>query len=324
MPQVSVIIPVYGVEPFIARCAESLMRQSLREVEYIFVDDCSPDGSIAVLREVVSRYPDRRVRILSHASNQGLPAARNTGLAVAEGDYVFHCDSDDYLETDALETLYREATEAEADIVWCDYVLDYPEGQRTMRQPTYATADEALRAMLRGTMKYNVWNKLVRRSLYTAHHITFPSGHAMGEDLTMVKLFAFAAKVAYVPRALYHYEQSNGGAMTKTLSAAQIASQHHNCDDLIRFIRQHRGEPWEPQVRSFMLLMKWPFLCTSERRLWREWERWYAEANPYILADTAVTLRIRLVEWCAARGWFWVVWLHYWIVLRFLYSFLYR
>lgn len=324
MPQVSVIIPVYGVEQFIVRCAESLMRQTLGDVEFIFVDDASPDGSIGKLREVVGKYPWRNVKVLTHDVNKGLPAARNMGLAVATGDYVFHCDSDDYLEADALEVLYRKAMEEEADIVWCDYFLDYPNGKRLLRQPSHATAEEALRAMLRGTMKYNVWNKLARRSLYTDNAITFPAGYAMGEDLTMVKLFALAHKVAYVGRGLYHYEQGNLSALTKAMASAQMESLRRNCDDVIAFMRRQRGAACEPTLRSFMLLMKWPFLCTSKRSLWREWERWYPEANAHIWEDKGVTLRIRAVEWCAARGWFALVWLHYWVVLRFLYRIIYK
>ena len=97
--KVSVIIPIFGVERFIRKCAETLMEQTLQEVEYIFVNDATPDGSISVLKEVIAYYPQRltHVRIIEHKVNKGLPAARNTGLSYATGEYVFHCDSDDYL-----------------------------------------------------------------------------------------------------------------------------------------------------------------------------------------------------------------------------------
>lgn len=108
---VSVIIPVYNVGKFIERCARSLMEQTMDNVEYIFVDDASPDNSIQILQKVLADYPNRRdnVRILTHAENKGLPAARNTGLAVATGEYIFHCDSDDFVEPDMLEQLYGKA-----------------------------------------------------------------------------------------------------------------------------------------------------------------------------------------------------------------------
>lgn len=324
MISVSVIIPIYGVERFVVRCAESLMRQTLRDVEFIFVDDASTDGSIPRLREVLAKYPERNVKVLTHNVNKGLPAARNTGLAEATGDYIFHCDSDDYLELDALETLYRKAVDEEADIVWCDYYLDYPTGNRLLRQPSYATAEEALRAMLRGTMKYNVWNKLVRRSLYTDHAIAFPAGYAMGEDMTMMKLFAFARKVAYVGRGLYHYEQGNLSAMTCSLSASALVALRHNASDVVDFVRSQCGKAWELQLCSFLLLVKWPFLCSGNKADYRRWREWFPEANAFIWQDDGVTRRIRLVEWWAAHGWFSLVRLHYWIVLRFLYSIIYK
>lgn len=110
--KISVIIPIYNVERFITRCAISLMKQTLKEdVEFIFVDDATPDRSIDLLQEVINQYPERRnqVRLIRHAKNKGLPAARNSGLKVAVGEYIFHCDSDDWLELDMLETLYDVA-----------------------------------------------------------------------------------------------------------------------------------------------------------------------------------------------------------------------
>lgn len=110
-PLVSVIVPVYGVEQFVEQCARSLFNQSLAEVEFIYVDDASPDKSIEKVKKVLKEFPNRetQVKIIHHDVNKGLPAARNTGLSVATGEYVFHCDSDDYVESQMLERLYRKA-----------------------------------------------------------------------------------------------------------------------------------------------------------------------------------------------------------------------
>ena len=111
MINVSVIVPVYKVEAFIEHCIRSLMEQTLREVEFVIVDDCSPDNSLSIARRVIKDYPERegQVRLIRHEANKGLPAARNSGLAVATGEYVFHCDSDDFVEPEMLERLYRTA-----------------------------------------------------------------------------------------------------------------------------------------------------------------------------------------------------------------------
>ncbi len=184
--KVSVVVPIYKVEAFIAKCAESLLSQTLDDVEFIFVDDATPDRSMELLQQCIERHPHRKgqVKVLHHERNRGLPAARNTGLAAAEGEYVFHCDSDDFVEPDMLEVLYGVAQERNADIVWCDWYLSFEHSERYMKQPDYATPLDALKAMLAGQMKFNVWNKLVRRNLYADHRIFFPRRicHGRGHD----------------------------------------------------------------------------------------------------------------------------------------------
>ena len=187
-PKVSVIIPFYKVEAFVERCTRALMEQSLQEVEFIFVDDASPDGSRAIVERVVAEY-DRDVRILTHPENRGLPAARNTGLAEVQGEFIWHCDSDDWPEPTMLEEMYTAATENAADFVYCDFYLDFGTSRRVMVNPSYTNPEQMVKeGFLAGLMKYNVWNKLVRRSLYTESGLRFPEGHAMGEDMTMILL----------------------------------------------------------------------------------------------------------------------------------------
>lgn len=323
--KVSVIIPVYKVEKFIERCTRSLMEQTLADVEYIFVDDASPDGSIDVLRKVLVDYPERsgHVKILTHVENKGLPAARNTGLSVAQGEYIFHCDSDDFVEKDLLSTLYETACRKEADIVWCDYYISYPDNERYLKQPSYDTSEAAVKGMLHGRMKYNVWNKLVKRSLYTDYDISFPAGYAMGEDMTMIFLFSYANKVAYVGKALYHYV-SNTASMTNVPKPAHLVELKYNSDRVLSFLDKRYNGTWSEEGYSFMLLIKWPFLTGHNRAFYPLWKEWCPEANNYIWKRKDVAWRIRFIESCAAHGLFWIVTLHDWIVLRFLYSIMYK
>ena len=324
---VSVIIPVYGVAGFVERCTESLMSQSMREgVEFIFVDDATPDESIALVRKVVERHPERaaQVRILTHEANQGLPAARNTGLAEARGTYVFHCDSDDYVEPEMLETLLDAAERHRADMVWCDWYLTFAENERYMRQPEYATAAEALRAMMAGAMKYNVWNKLVRRSLFTENHILFPAGYGMGEDMTMMRLAACARKVAYVPHAFYHYVKTNTNSFCQTYSERHLQELRHNVGETAAFVLNRLGTEWEREVAFLKLEAKFPFLISDGRQgEYRRWTEWYPEANAYIMQNKSVSLRSRMVQWLAAHNFFAAVRIYNW-ALTTLYKVMYR
>lgn len=326
MMKVSVIVPIFKVEQFIERCVRSLMEQTLREVEYIFVDDASPDGSMGVLHKTLADYPERakQVRILKHEQNKGLPAARNTGLAIAEGEYIFHCDSDDYVEREMLEEMYAKAKEQDADYLWSDFWLSFEQNERYMQVRSYDTPREALQGVLEGAMKYNVWNKLVRRSLYTESGIEFPAGHSMGEDMTMIRLLACAKRVAYIPKAYYHYVRLNMSALTQTFSERHLIDIRHNVDQTVTFLRKVLGTGIEREVALFQLSVKLPFIISDKHTDYQRWKAWYPEANRYVWEAQSLPWRTKLMQWFAAKGQFWAVWLYYKAVYKLIYGVIYR
>ena len=326
-PKISVIVPIYGVEKFIRRCAESLLSQTLDGVEYIFVNDATKDNSIQVLQEVIKTYRHRSldIKIIDHSVNKGLPAARNTGLRVATGEYIYHCDSDDFLESNALELYYNAAITKNADLVWSDYYISYGSREIHKKQPDCSSISEVLDATLSGKMKYNVWNKLVRRTIYEQNEIVFPEGYSMGEDMTMIKLMSCSGTVAYVNEALYHYVQLNTSSMMQNcFSDNHIRALKHNTEDVVDYLKKKYGDDYNVSIYSFALLLKWPFLTTSNRSLYEVWSSWIPEANEYIWKDAGVSKRIKFVEWLASKKVFTLVQLHYWIVIRFYYSIRYR
>lgn len=324
--KVSVIIPIFNVEKFIERCATTLMKQTLREVEYIFVDDATPDNSIRILEDVIAQNPYRReqVHIVHHSENKGLPAARNTGLALATGEYIFHCDSDDYVEPTMLEELYNAAQNNNADIVWCDWYLTFAQNERYMKQPSYDSALAALKAMLSGAMKYNVWNKLVRRSLYTDNNIVFPEGHGMGEDMTMIMLFVHTHNVTYLPKAFYHYVKLNTSAFCQTYSVHHLEDMLYNVKRITDYIQQYCRGKLTQELAFFKLETKFPFLITDDWTKYHLWQEWYPEANYYISKNKNISFRNRMVQWCAWKRQLWLVWLYYKVVYKFVYGILYR
>ena len=324
--KVSVVIPVYKVEAFIERCVASLFEQTLQDVEYIFVDDASPDGSMQILHNTLKKYSHREsnVRIVTHEENQGLPAARNTGLALATGEYVFHCDSDDYVEPTMLEELYNTAKRNDADIVWCDWFLTFAENERYMKQPSFDTPLEALKAMLSGGMKYNVWNKLAKRSLYVDNNISFPAGYGMGEDMTMMMLFARAQMVAYIPRAFYHYVKLNTGAFSQTYSDRHLVELKHNIQRICDYMQITLGDKVEQELAFFKLDAKFPFLISDDSNKYKLWQEWYPEVNSYILQNKNVSFRSRILQWFAWKGQFWLVKLHYYLLYKLVYGIIYK
>ncbi|MBO4571272.1 MAG: glycosyltransferase family 2 protein [Bacteroidales bacterium] len=327
MIKVSVIIPVYGVERFIVRCARNLFGQTLEDVEFIFVDDASPDGSIALLEDILKEFPARtgQTRILRHPVNKGLPAARNTGLAAASGEYIYHCDSDDWTETTMLEKMYDAAKEADADIVYCDFFLSFEKNERYMSNPDYTSAEEMLRkGFLGGRMKYNVWNKLAKRSLYTDNGISFPEGHPMGEDMTMIQVAACSTRVIHVPEALYHYVKLNEGAYSNSYSQKKLDDIRFNVDRTVTFLEGRFGESIERDLAFFKLSIKLPFLLTGDRNMYDIWKEWYPEADRYAGDSKELPFRTRLLQTMARYGQWWYVKAYYTIIYKVIYGIIYR
>lgn len=327
MLKVSVIVPIYKVESFIKRCAISLFEQSLQEVEFIFVNDATPDNSMKILQEVVKKYPYKAkyIKILNHEQNKGLPAARNTGLSVASGDYIYHCDSDDFIELTALEQLYNMAVEHQADIVWSNWLLSFNGKEQEVVEPSFSTSFDALKSMLVGPMSYNVWNKLIKRTLYTDNCIFFPSGYSMGEDLTMLMLMACAKNVCYLPVPTYHYIRCNSGAMTANYTANSLKNLKHNVDKVCYSLLEKFGDKIEKEISYFKLGIKSIFLVSNHPyKMCKLWEDWFPEANVYAGHNVRTAKRIRLLEWFASKRLYWLICLYYWIVIKFLYGIKYR
>lgn len=320
---VSVILPIYKVEPFIERCVRSLMEQTLDDIEFIFVDDASQDDSVNMARRIASEY-DRNVRFLTHPVNKGLPGARNTGLAAATGEFIYHCDSDDWLEKDMLEKMVKSAEEHNSDFVYCDFYLSFTDKERYMAQPHYIDKFEALqKGVLTGKMKHNVWNKLIRRRLYIDNDIKSPEEHCKGgEDYMIVKLLRMAEGVSHVPEALYHYNRTNVNAITKKSSERHFEDIRANADDAISFLTEH-PIPEPVYLDYFKLDIKLPFLMERNREQFRRWKAWYPEANAFIAKNPEVSARTKTVELLAKANLYPLVWL-YATVIDSYYKLLYR
>ena len=307
---VSVILPIFKVEPFIGRCVRSLMEQTFDDVEFIFVDDASPDSSISIAKSIVAEY-NRNVRFIAHPSNKGLPGARNTGLHAAAGEYVYHCDSDDWLESDMLEKMVSSARTCNSDFVYCDFFLSFADKERYMYQPHYTDKFEALQSgLLTGCMKHNVWNKLIKRSLYEENAIMSPEDHCKGgEDYMIVKLLRMAERVSHVPKALYHYNRTNVNAITKKSSEKHFEDIKANADDVIDFLTKH-PIPDPAYLDYFKLDVKLPFLMECSYAQYMRWKAWYPEADGMIWSNPGVSFRTKCVELLAKAGIYPLVWLY--------------
>lgn len=234
MPKVSVIVPCYNVEKYVATCIESLVAQTLKDIEIILVDDGSPDNSGKICDEYKSR--DERIKVI-HKANEGVSAARNDGLKEACGEYVIFVDSDDYLPDHACEALFQKAIETSSDIVVGDVIRVADDGKEEYAQlydSSFTTSDRKLIDALVATALYKnycpmpaksgvafgyggPWNKLVRRKLLSDHHIAFDeSVKGLFDDiLYSAHIMAAANTVSYIHEVVYYYRLL-GGSITQT------------------------------------------------------------------------------------------------------------
>ena len=212
-PLVSVIVCLYNAKDTLSRCLDSILGQSLRDIEIIIVDDGSTDGS-ELLTESYTAV-DNRITV-AHQPQLGVAAARQCGLDLAKGQYTIHVDADDWIEPDMLESLTACALSTGADMVFCDFIEENEAGLFHRRQkPCSSDSRKVLEQML-VQLHGSLCNKLIRKDLYTFSGTRFVKGLNFCEDESVViRLLSFGCKVGYVERAFYHYDKnSNAGSYT--------------------------------------------------------------------------------------------------------------
>lgn len=238
MMKVSILVPVYKVENFISKCACSLFEQTYENIEYVFVDDCSPDKSIQILKEMLLHYPNRQfqVKIVTHSVNRGLAAARNTALKHATGKYVLNVDSDDYLEHDAIRLLYEKAEKEEADVVVFDSYIDCLGKRRKLREIFVGNKVEYIKKVLQLEVTPSTCSRFLKRDLYIKSEIRAIDGVNQGEDLSVIPRLLYSAnRIVKLDEYLYNYVQYNTSSYTNNVTKKALSNMIQVCDMLSIF-----------------------------------------------------------------------------------------
>jgi glycosyltransferase involved in cell wall biosynthesis len=247
MPKISIIIPVYNSEKYLRECLDSCVNQTLRDIEIICVNDASPDNSASILTEYAQQ--DKRVKILTHNSNKGQGAARNTGLKTAEGEYIWFVDSDDFIVLQSGEILYALAKQYDADIVRFNAV-SFIENQNNERiyenSKTYfcnwrydsVISIDKEKHTLSGAGS-TVWNFFTKKHVY--QNISFREG-VFHEDTDFTPIVFSSVKTVYcVPYAFYfrrkHQESTTGGGVKKE---KLLLHYIESCDSMFDFIQKNK------------------------------------------------------------------------------------
>ena len=242
MIKVSILVPVYGVEQVIANCAETLFAQTYEELEYIFVDDCTPDHSIEVLQQVLQKYPERQrqVKILHHEKNRGVGAARLTAILAATGDFVMHVDSDDWLSTDAVERLVNKQQLTDADIVDGGYMEKYADGTERKVTPWHGSKESYLKLLLaQNTLSHQLWARLIRRSLHMDYHILTMEGVNQADDYSVVPRLIWFARRSWIDEVVSYYRIEQMGMFKEGITPRHVNSLLKANQTIADFIVNH-------------------------------------------------------------------------------------
>jgi glycosyltransferase involved in cell wall biosynthesis len=323
---VSLIIPVYNAETTLEESLRSLSAQRFHDFDVVFVDDGSTDHTPELLQAFAAES-GITCRIIRQ-KNAGVASARNTGLDAATGDYVGFVDADDRIEPEALEKAVGVllTTDRPIDIVGWDWTLGFEKNGRYMRQADYDTPLQALKNLMGGTMRWNLWLFLIRRDLIVRQGIRFIDGANMGEDLQfMIRSFCAANHVVQLHAPLYRYNAVSETSLSRQFSDVRRTEIEKNLSEATDAVKVSAyAETLTPYVQYLKLYLKLPLLISDDRSNYDLWYRWWPEANAFAMSNKALPLRTRLLQGMAARRCRLGVKLYYLLVYKVVYGVFFR
>ena len=254
--KISVVVPVYGVEAYIANCANSLLSQSWKDTEFIFVNDGTPDRSMEVLQKVLENFPGKEVVIVNQ-ENKGLPQARKAGILKATGDYIMHVDSDDWLAPGAVEKLARTALATDADVIHYYVKKVKADGRYHISvDKDYGDPLVYAREIVRFHSHGFMCNKLMKRSLYK-NEIYYPHFN-MHEDMVLsCQLLAHAKTLVLIKEPLYNYRRDNPDSASRVKTSVRRGQSARNFMDLYEYWKGREDSPVKDYDADFILRSAW-------------------------------------------------------------------
>ena len=298
-PKVSVIVPVYGVEKYIERCVRSLFGQTLDDIEYLFVNDCTPDRSMEILSSVLEEYSQRKDQVVIHRMehNSGQAAVRQWGMLHSTGEYVIFCDSDDWVNCNMYKLMYDKAIEEEADVVVCDFNITNGEKVlRTVKGCSSTNKELFIKQILLQCDPWSLCNKLFRRTICYNADLVYPKGN-MGEDFVITtQLLLNSEKIVHIAQPLYNY-------FINTYSITRVEAEEKKMEnfrmnkenaDIVYDILNDYG--FDVRFSQALVSNKWYIkkllwntsFSTEKRKLWKET---YGEINNKIISNSHISVK---------------------------------
>lgn len=278
----------------------------MEDIEYLFINDATPDNSIEILNRVTNTYPKRKpfVKIINLESNRGVSNARRVGIENATGEYIIHCDSDDWVEKEMYERLYNKAKETNADIVGCNFRHEFYDTQFDFHQQYADTVEENISRLINGKIFPSLCTSLSRRSLIEDNNISFPKGLNMGEDLFYnLQLYLHAKNIVSMNWAPYHYRH------TEASSCVQRTRKSIQSDitiaGLIEKLMKEQGlyNNYAKDIEFRKFFSKLPLIKDlNNKEQYKDWLNIYPETNDDIWQYDQIDWKQKIILWCAAKG----------------------
>ena len=306
MSKVSVIVPIYRVEKYIERCVESLFKQTLDDIEFIFVNDCTPDNSMDILNQLIKKYQSILakkkyvIRIEQMLSNSGLAAVRKHGIQLATGDYIINCDSDDWTDIHMYEKMYNHAVYNDSDLVICDYIIS--DGNKDTeeiinRNITDLSKEVLFKKCLISSTMNPVWTSMAKRNLFK--EMIYPLGDMSEDKIIMTQLIWHAKKVSYLPVALYYYFMSNNSIVRTINKDANIRKFRQLMDNksvLLNFFKRENVRIPKKQLDAFLFSGKIGYIESylDDIECKKLWYETYPLSICNVIFNPYISLKLRI------------------------------
>lgn len=310
--KVSILVPIFNVENYIGKCLDTIFTQTYTNVEYVFVDDCSTDNSVMVLKSKLSEHsiPKDKYTIICHTANQGIAQTRIDLLAEAKGDYIQFIDSDDWIEKDMIAKMVEATDSGKIDIVGCDFIWEYENGYSSANYENFS--DNCYENMMK-TINFQItpvlWKLLVNKNLFNNFKITRDIN--VGEDyIISIKLFYYATSFTYLHKHLYHYVQVNKSRLSSQIKRgikdhinavreveAFFVKQNILNDEIIEQLKLRKFNIRSNFLNNRFLDYKEYNNCFPESKgIWRKINYSKREQLKFWLADHKLSCLLRLIQ----------------------------
>jgi len=251
MPVVSVIVPIYNVEPYLHQCLDSILSQTFTNFECILVDDHSPDNCPVICDEYA--HKDSRIKVIHKTENEGLPQARKTGLENSSGEYIQFVDGDDYVESDMIEKMYNYAISNNFDMVCCDWFEHKKSGDVIHKKMPSVSNDFVQNikySVIAIGMQGAVWNKFTKQAVY--QDIEFPKDNYIEDRYIVTQILFYSKNIGYLDKAFYHYMYNQNSLVNSPQKKwNRYKEEKSNLRKLLKFLKKNNGKDlsvFEPEL----------------------------------------------------------------------------